>query len=106
MACVQADGCIFKGRGARKLCDYVTGAQLVFCGLKSECQDFRVIFFFLGSKPKFGRGIKTCSMTKFILKKLSRACWRGEPLFREGADTSLFGPPCRRGYNCVSAKGR
>lgn len=27
-----------------------------------------------GSKPKFGRGIKTCLMTKFILKKLSRAC--------------------------------
>lgn len=51
--------------------------------------------FFFGSKPKFGRGIKTCLMTKFILKKLSRACWRGEPLFREGADTSLLGLPCK-----------
>lgn len=72
MACVEADGCIFKGQGARKLCDYVTGAWLVFCGFKSECQDFRAIFFFR-VKTKFGRGIETCLMTKFILKKLSRA---------------------------------
>lgn len=93
MACVEADGCIFKGRGARKLCDYVTGAWLIFCGFKSECQDFRAIFFF-GSNPKLGQGIKICLMTKFILKKLSRACWREESLFQEGADTSLFGLPC------------
>lgn len=55
---MQADGCIFKGRGARKLCDYVTGARLVFCGLKSECQDFRVIFFFFRVKTRVWEGHK------------------------------------------------
>lgn len=96
MACVEADGCIFKGQGARKLCDYVTGAWLVFCGFKSECQDFRAIFFFFRVKTKFGRGIKTCLMTKFILEKLSRAA--GEvSLFSKREPTPVFLDFCTNG---------
>lgn len=53
---MEADGCIFKGRGARKLCDYVPGAWLIFRGFKSECQDFRAIFFRV--KPEVWAGHK------------------------------------------------